>query len=147
MQTFTTTERYAAAHGLDVTEVRALARKGLISGAIRVGGPRSSWAIPVDAVTLTDVSQRSADTAARGSEDSRAAADTRPNRADSPKVISTGDTPAQIARRVESRVRPLLGITRETPPPIKYQQQSIPPAYTRHVGEQLIAHLTERNAA
>jgi hypothetical protein len=96
MQTYTTTERYAAAHGLAVTEVRALARKG---------GPRSSWAIPADAVILTDVSQRSADTAARGSEDSRAAADTRPNRADRPKVMSTGDTPAQIARRVENRVR------------------------------------------
>ena len=105
MQTYTTTERYAEAHGLAVTEVRALARKGLILGAIRVGGPRSSWAIPADAVILTDVSQRSADTAARGSEDSRAAADTRPNRADRPKDMSTGDTPTQIARRVENRVR------------------------------------------
>lgn len=41
----------------------------------------------------------------------------------------------------------LLGIDRETPPPIKYQQQSIPPAYTHHVGEQLLSVVRERNAA
>lgn len=109
MHDYTTAERFARARGLDVTEVRALARKGLVSGAIRVGGNRSPWAIPTDAVILSDPSQRitngSGDTAARELGSSRAAADTRPNRADRSDVMSTGDSPAQIARRVENRVR------------------------------------------
>lgn len=103
MHTYTTTAGYAAAHGLDVADVRALARKGKLSGAIRVGGNRSTWAIPVDAVVLgTDP----VNTAPLELGSSRGAADTRPVGADAHHLMSSsGDTPAQTARRVEARVR------------------------------------------
>jgi DNA (cytosine-5)-methyltransferase 1 len=35
----------------------------------------------------------------------------------------------------------LLGLERDEPPPIRYQQQCIPPAYTRFLGEQLLEHV------
>lgn len=106
MTTYQTAAAFAAEHGLDVVDVRSLARKGLITGAIRVGGPRSSWAIPTGAVLLTDPSQRlekAADPAPMGA---GSAADTRPNVTDVPNLMSSGgDTPAALARRVENRVR------------------------------------------
>lgn len=96
--TFQTAQAYADAHGLNVVEVRKLARTGRIPGAVRIGSRRSAWAIPVAAPVVSD-------TAARELMSSRAAADTRPVGADVPNLMSTGETPAQIARRVESRVR------------------------------------------
>lgn len=41
----------------------------------------------------------------------------------------------------------LLGITRPDPPPIRYMQQCIPPAYTRFLGEQLLGAIRERTPA
>lgn len=38
----------------------------------------------------------------------------------------------------------LLGVTRETPPPLRYLQQAVPPAYGLHIGEQLAANVRER---
>jgi hypothetical protein len=86
--TYITTDVYAARTGRTITAVRNACAAGAIPGALRIGGPRSRWAIP------------ETDTTPEGSTPSRAVPEPHPRQARRDDVTSSGTPTITAACRV-----------------------------------------------